>query len=238
MSELYPPTPNEPEPGGATPAPGGHPPSPDGPSGSSAAGGSGDYPPAAGQGDYPPAAGQGDYSTSGAPTEPLYTTPADIAPPPPQAGQGYLAAGSGRPAASMSGDQVKVAFQNANRLDLGIIGAGLLAFIFSLFPYYTSPTSIYSASAWHGFFGWFGVLLGLSGAVLVVLPLLGVRLGIPTRMAALGVFAAATLSTLLALFIDPAQGGKNVGRGFGFWATFVMVIVGTVLCVIRKDAVD
>jgi hypothetical protein len=146
----------------------------------------------------------------------------------------------------MSGDQVKVAFQNANRLDLGIIGAGLLAFIFSLFPYYTVSVKGLgglgggSTSAWHGFFGWFGVLLALAGAVLVALPLLGVRLGIPTRVAALGAFAAATLCTLLALFVDPANGGGlvDIGRGFGFWATFVMVIAGTVLCVMRKDAVD
>jgi hypothetical protein len=146
----------------------------------------------------------------------------------------------------MSGDQVKVAFQNANRLDLGIIGAGVLAFIFSLFPYYTvsvkgfGPLGGGSLSAWHGFFSWFGVLLALAGAVLVTLPLLGVRLGIPTRIAALGAFAAATLCTLLALFVDPAGGAGvlDFGRGFGYWATLLMVIAGTVLCVMRKDAND
>jgi hypothetical protein len=137
----------------------------------------------------------------------------------------------------MSGDQVKVAFQNSNRLDLAIMAAGLLALIFSVFPYYTRP-GIYSATAWHGFFGWFGVLLALVGAVLVALPLLGVRLGIPTRMTALALFAAATLSTLLALFVDPANAGADAGRGFGYWATLLCVVAGTVLCVMRKDAVD
>jgi hypothetical protein len=234
MSDPFPPsTPNEPQPGGATPAgtppPGAYPPATGGTGGGSSAGG---------PTPYPPAAGQGDYATSGAPTEPVYTNPADIPGPAPQAAPSAPAAGTGRPASSMTGDQVKTAFQNANRLDLGIMAAGLLAFIFSLFPYYTAPFGFYSGSAWHGFFGWFGVLLALAGAVLVALPLLGVRLGIPTRMAALGVFAAATLSTLLALFIDPAHVGGNLGRGFGFWATFVMVIAGLVLCVMRKDAVD
>jgi hypothetical protein len=166
--------------------------------------------------------------------------------PPPQAPPSAPAAGTGRPASSMSGDQVKVAFQNADRLDLGIMAAGLLAFIFSLFPYYTVSVKGLgglggSTSAWHGFFGWFGVLLALAGAVLVALPLLGVRLGIPTRLAALVAFAGATLCTLLALFVDPANSASglvDIGRGFGFWATFVMVITGLVLCVLRKDAVD
>jgi hypothetical protein len=241
MSDPFPPsTPDEPQPGGATPAgtppPGAYPPATGGTGGGSSTGG-----PA-----YPPAAGQGDYATSGAPTEPVYTNPADMPGPPPPAPYSAPAAGTGRPAGSMTGDQVKVAFQNANRLDLGIMAAGLLAFIFSLFPYYTVSVKGLgglgggSTSAWHGFFGWFGVLLALAGAVLVALPLLGVRLGIPTRLAALVAFAGATLCTLLALFVDPANGGGlvNIGRGFGFWATFVMVIAGLVLCVMRKDAVD
>jgi hypothetical protein len=242
MSDPFPPsTPDQPQPGGATPAgtpppPGAYPPPTGGTAGGSSTGG-----PA-----YPPAAGQGDYATSGAPTEPVYTDPVDMPGPPPPAPYSPPAAGTGRPGGSMTGDQVKVAFQNANRLDLGIMAAGLLAFIFSLFPYYTVSVKGLgglgggSTSAWHGFFGWFGVLLALAGAVLVALPLLGVRLGIPTRLAALVAFAGATLCTLLALFVDPANGGGlvNIGRGFGFWATFVMVIAGLVLCVMRKDAVD
>jgi hypothetical protein len=240
MSDPFPPsTPNEPPAGGATPA--GTPPPGAYPTGGSE-GGSSTARPAP----YPPAAGQGDYAASGAPTEPIYTNPADMPPPPPQAPPSRPTAGTGRPATSMSGDQVKVAFQNANRLDLGIMAAGLLAFILSLFSYYTVSVKGFgglgqgSLSVWHGFFGWFGVLLALGGAVLVALPLLGVRLGIPTRLAALAAFAAATLSTLIALFVDPASGGSvlDIGRGFGYWATLLCVVAGTVLCVTRKDAVD
>jgi hypothetical protein len=238
MSDAFPPPPpSEPESGGAST-----------PSGSSTPGG---YPPPGGtggpampgnEGGYPPASGPGDYSASAAPGgQPAYSNPSDIPAPPPQAAPPPRAANT-----SMSSDQMKVAFQNANRLDLGIIAAGILAFIFSLFPYYTVSVKGLgglgggSLSAWHGFFGWFAVLLALAGAVIVVLPLLGVRLGIPTRLAALGAFAVATLFTLLALFVDPANGGGlvNIGRGFGFWATFVMIIAGLVLCVMRKDAVD
>jgi hypothetical protein len=142
------------------------------------------------------------------------------------------------------GDQVTAAFRSANRLDLAILATGLLALVFSVFPYYTVDVKVLkglsggSLSAWHGFFGWFGVLLALAGALLVALPLLGVRLGIPTRSAALAAFAAGTVCTLLALFVDPAHDGAlvNIGRGFGYWATLVVVIAGTVLCVVRKDA--
>jgi hypothetical protein len=252
MSNAFPPPPpSEPEPDGAsTPTgsstPEGYPP-PSGTGGSAIPGDEGGYPPPSGtggsaipgdEGGYPPAGGAGDYSAPPPTGQPTYSSPA----PPPQS------APASRPAnASMTGDQMKVAFQNANRLDLGIIAAGVLAFIFSLFSYYTisyqalgiSGLGNGSTSAWHGFLGWFAVLLALAGAVIVALPLLGVRLAIPTRLVALGAFAAATLFTLLALFVDPGNGGgANIGRGFGYWATFVMIIAGLVLCVMRKDAVD
>lgn len=238
MSNAFPPPPpSEPEPDGtSTPTgssnPEGYP--PPGGTGGTALPGS--------EGGYPPAGGTGGYSTPPAPTgQPTYSDPAGIPGPPPQAAPPSRSAN-----ASMTGDQMKVAFQNANRLDLGIMGAGVLAFIFSLFPYYTVSVNGFgglgggSTSAWHGFFGWFAVLLALAGAVVVALPLLGVRLAIPTRLIALGAFAVATLFTLLALFIDPTSTGGlvNIGRGFGYWATFVMVIVGLVLSVMRKDAVD
>src|SRR4051812_21258518 len=51
-------------------------------------------------------------------------------------------------------------------LDWGIIAAGLIAFIFSLFQFYKYTLSVAgvgraseSVSAWHGFFGWFGALV-------------------------------------------------------------------------------
>jgi hypothetical protein len=243
MSNAFPPPPpSEPEPDGAsTPTgsstPEGYPP-PTGTGGSAMPGDEGGYPPVGGTGDYsaPPPTGQ-----------PAYSNPADDPAPPAYSAPPPQAAPASRPAnASMTGDQMKVAFQNANRLDLGIIAAGVLAFIFSLFPYYTfnykglGGIGGGSISAWHGFFGWFAVLLALAAAVLLTLPLLGVRLAIPTRLAALGAFAVATLFTLLALFVDPANGGGvvDIGRGFGYWATFIMVIAGLVLCVMRKDAVD
>ncbi len=154
----------------------------------------------------------------------------------------------------MTGDQMKGALQNAHKYDLGIIAAGLLAFIFSFFPYYTASVSGLgfdysdSASAWEGFFGWFGVLLGLVGAVILVLSLLRITLPVPTRLTVLGLFAGALLCTVIAFFVfpggDACQGVQecedaiNLGRGFGFWAVLVMIVAGLALSVMRKDATD
>jgi hypothetical protein len=164
---------------------------------------------------------------------------------------------------SMSGDQVKSAFQSANPLDLGIIGAGVLAFFFSLFAFYTVSSNLGSIigvsgisgfndsdnrSAWHGFFGWFAVVLALTGAALVVLHLLRARLPVPTRLASLGAFALATVCMLLALLIIPGKLDCNgnsacekaisYGHGFGYWATFIVILLGLVLCVLRRNARD
>jgi hypothetical protein len=247
MSDPFPPPePTEPEPGGASAA--GSSPPPDPYQGAGTAGGGSSTP--AGEPGYPPPAAQDDpWAISGAQGgsgtpggQPQYTNPAQSAGPP-SAQQPSKAPPSWNTTSSMSGNDVQTAFKNANRMDLGIIAAGVLAFFFSLFSYYTvsvKGVNIGSSSGWHGFFSWFGVLLALAGAVLMVLPLLGVRLGIPTRLAALIAFAAATFCTLLALVVDPGIGGGfvDVGRGFGYWATLVMVIAGLVLCVMRKDAVD
>jgi len=86
----------------------------------------------------------------------------------------------------MSGTQAKSAMQNAHKFDLGIIACGLLAFVFSMFPFYSAevktsggPTGFDlgdygggSWSAWHGFFGWFAALLALAVAILLALKLL------------------------------------------------------------------
>src|SRR3954463_9531566 len=86
-------------------------------------------------------------------------------PPPPPPGQWGPPPGGGYPAPQGGFDPKTV-----NSLDWGIIGAGVLAFIFSLFDYYTIEVSFGgfsssgSASAWHGFFGWVAALLAVGGA--------------------------------------------------------------------------
>ncbi len=256
MSDAAPPPPQpQPEPGGATPAgssgqpmPGGQPPPP--PDQSVSGGQPLSSDPAESGGQPPPA----DPSTwSG---QPAPGTPSTWSGEPPREGQPVQ---SGSPNISMSGDQVKRAVQSAHTYDLGIMAAGLLAFLFSLFPFYSYGLNLggltggisgleqsTSVTAWHGFFGWFGVLLALAGAVVVALSVFGMRLGIPTRLAALGAFAAATLCLLLALFVIPGkadcqgisacEGAVSYGHSFGYWATLLVVIGGLVLCVLRREA--
>lgn len=184
--------------------------------------------------------------------QPAATGPGSSAPPPSQPTSGQP---TSRGPSGMSGDQMKTTLQNAHKYDLGIIGAGVLTFIFSLLPYYTVSVSggpglnfSESGSAWHGFFGWFATLLALAAAVVIVLHLLGVTLPVPTRMTVLGLFAAALLCTIIAFFVFPGspdcQGIKecedalDLGRGIGYWLSLLAIIGGLALSVMRKDARD
>jgi hypothetical protein len=196
---------------------------------------------------YPPA--QGDYA---APPAGYGQTPVD------PAAAGYSSA---TPAASgargfggfdpknLQGFDPKT----VSPLDWGIIAAGVVAFIFSLFAFYTYSVSVSIAglsstsgsvswSAWHGFFGWFGVLLALVAAILLAAQLIArVTMPFPVRTVVLALFALATLCELLALFVVPGNTGGsglfgvhvNKGHGFGYWITLIAVIVGTALAAKR-----
>jgi hypothetical protein len=132
-----------------------------------------------------------------------------------------------------------IAFDPAalHRFDWAILGAGLLAMLFSFFDYYTFSASdgIYSASAsasaWHGFFGWFGALCAFAAAGVLLVQLLGrLPANLPGRLLTLGGFALATLCVLLAFVIHPGTGyvgaGFHAGHGFSYWVSLIVVIVG------------
>ncbi len=150
---------------------------------------------------------------------------------------------------------MKAAIQGAHKYDLGIVIAGVLIFLISLFPgYYTVEVSgglgfsgSDSVSAWHGFFGWFGALLALAAAVLVALPLFNVRLQFPIRTAVLALFGAATLCLLIAFFVIPGGDCQGIqacedaidfGHGFSYWLSLLLVLGGLALSFMRKDAND
>ena len=138
-----------------------------------------------------------------------------------------------------------------NPLDWAIIAVGVLAFIFSTFDYYKVTVSLSgfgsrsaTASAWHGFFGWFAALLALVGAALVALAVFqpNIKLPIATRFAALIAFAVASLCVILAIFIIPGASGGNFGgvkvdkgHGFAFWIDLLLILGGTVLCLMRAQ---
>jgi hypothetical protein len=149
----------------------------------------------------------------------------------------------------MTADQFKSAVQGANQFDLGIIAAGVLAFLLSFFPYYTASFGGFSdsESAWHGFFGWFAALVALAVAVLLALRMFGTNVLDPamTRLASLAGFGVSLICVILAFFVTPGIGGCgsfcdgiDFGRGFGFWASAIVIIGGTVLAFLRKDATD
>ncbi len=130
-----------------------------------------------------------------------------------------------------------------NVYDLAIIACGVLAFIGSLLPFYTVHFLGASGSetAWHGFWGWFACLIALAAAVLLVLPYLGVRLTIPLRLVTLVMFVIALICDIIAGLTwpgAPAGSGDATGHGFGYWLSLIVIIVGTALAFLRKDATD
>jgi hypothetical protein len=137
-----------------------------------------------------------------------------------------------------------------NPLDWAILAIGLLTFIFSTFSYYKVTVSFggasqsATASAWHGFFGWFAVLLALVGAGLVAVAVFqpAVKLPIAPRLASLFAFALASLSVILAIFIIPGSSGGSFGdfkvdkgHGFAFWIDLILILGGTVLTLMRAQ---
>jgi hypothetical protein len=183
------------------------------------------------------------------PSEPLGegSPPPDSSATPPPAAPAH----AGGPQSGLGG--TTSALQDSNPLDLGMVAAGVIAFIASMLPYYTASVSAGGfsasghASAWHGFFGWFAALVALATAVLVALPLFKVNVSLPLSIAqtALIGFGVALVCTLLALFIFPGGASCSdvnglgitihcdTGRGFGYWLMLLAVIAGTVLAFLR-----
>ncbi len=128
----------------------------------------------------------------------------------------------------------------------------ILALIFSFMSFYTAKvtasfggqTASQSGheSAWHGFFGWFAVLLALVAAALVALELFApqVKLPIATRLAALAALALSVLFMIIALFVTPGTADNvpsgykvDYGRGFGYWLTLILIVAAAVVTFLR-----
>ena len=147
-----------------------------------------------------------------------------------------------------------------DKLDLATVAVGLLALLASFLPYYTMSFDGFdglgggvseSASAWHGFFGWFGAVCALAAAALLAAHLLGVTLPVPVRLVVLALFGLALVCTLLALFVYPGESCEdamgslmgdgiceslNEGRGFGYWLALLATAGGTALAAMRRRA--
>jgi hypothetical protein len=162
-------------------------------------------------------------------------------PPPPPPGQWGPppGGGAGRPVFDP---------KNVNPLDWGILAAGFLIFIFSFTSYYSASAGgvTVNESAWHGFFGWFAMLLALAGSVVVALELFmpQMKMPWPNRLVGLALYAVATLCVILALFIVPSRfcyggvcgdvpGSVDKGHGFGYWISLILIIAGLVMSLMR-----
>ncbi len=230
MTFQPPPPPPPPEESGGQPPQGPPPGAPpqSGAYGPPPQGGYGAPPPQGGYGAPPPQGGYGSPPPQGG-----YGAPpaqGQWGPPP---GQPY-----GPPSGGGSFDPKSV-----NPLDWGILGAGALAFLFSFVSYYTYSyrgTDLGSLNAWHGFFGWFAMLLALIGSAAVAAEIFAphVKLPFPNRLIALGAYALATLCVLLALVVVPGAGdffnnSVDEGHGFGYWVSVIVIIAGAVLSFLR-----
>lgn len=165
---------------------------------------------------------------------------------------------SATPGATSANDAVAT-LKGADRLDLATIGAGVLVLLASFMPYYTMSYDLGafggetsdSASAWHGFFGWFAVLCAVAAAGILAAHVLGVALPFPVRLVVLALFGVALLCTVVAMFVYPGEscedvlgafGGEAVckgldeGRGFGYWLALLSTIAGTALAAMRRSA--
>lgn len=188
----------------------------------------------------------------------------------PPSGGGY---GGGYGSAPSGGSSPKRSFdpKSVNPLDWALLALPVLALIFSFFQYYSyEPKGELKQacgesgvpgnfkdfcsggegdSAWHGFFGWFGIVLALIGAGLVALAIFAphIKLPVPARLAALGAFGLALISTLLALVVVPewsiaSEGGASGsdydkfvddGHGFSYWIVLLLILATAVLCFLR-----
>ena len=123
--------------------------------------------------------------------------------------------------------------------DWGILAAGFLAFIFSLFSYYTASFAGISASesAWHGFFGWFAALVALLSAGLLAVHLFAptAKLPVPVRLTVLIGFAVAALCVILAGLIDAESLPSQIssGRGAGYYLSLIVILAGGVVSFLR-----
>lgn len=126
-----------------------------------------------------------------------------------------------------------------NPYDWAILGIGVLLFIFSFFSYYTFSFGPYSTSTsgWHfssgSAPGWFGFAVGFLSAAVVAVALFVPTITLPASgyLIATAGFALSFLLYLIGFFTL----NDLLGHGFSYWLSFILVIVGAVLSLMRAQ---
>ncbi len=145
----------------------------------------------------------------------------------------------GGTAATAGGTVQRVQSRRGQPVRLGNPRRWFLAFIFSLFSYYTASFAGISASesAWHGFFGWFAALLALLSAGLLAVHIFApaTKLPVPVQLTVLVGFAVAALCVILAGLIDAESLPSQVssGRGAGYYLSLIVILAGGVVSFLR-----
>jgi len=110
-----------------------------------------------------------------------------------------------------------------------VMGGGVLAFIASFVPYYSYNIGLFginigtvSVNAWHGFFGWFGMLLVLAAAVIVALSVFTDFKSPMVPMITLIGAGAGFVCILLAMFVG--FGGAGSYRNVGYWLSLLAAV--------------
>jgi hypothetical protein len=127
--------------------------------------------------------------------------------------------------------------------DLAIMAMGVLGFLLSFAGFYKYSVKVTAGgagvsfgasgtvSAWHGFFGWFGVLAGLAAALILAADLIAkIPLPFNVRLVTFAAAAVAAVCLLLALVVVP--GNTGVASGFGIkidkghgWAYWIVLLM-------------
>jgi hypothetical protein len=170
--------------------------------------------------------------TSVPPEPPAGSEPSDTPPAPPAQ---QWSAPPAQPASGGGGFNPAT----VNPMDWGVLAAGLLAFIFSFVSYYTYSVGPLSGdeNAWHGFFGWFAMLVALLASALLAVHLFApqLQLPVPVRMTVLGGYVVAALCVILAGLINARSvpAGIDAGRGAGYYLSLIVILAGAVLSFLR-----
>lgn len=119
-------------------------------------------------------------------------------------------------------------FKGADPLDLAVVGAGVLAFVFSMFDWFSFSIPSYSvsgytvgggsvsASAYHGFWSPVGVWLLIGAGVVMALKI--VKIAVPNQEMLVTVLAVAGA---LFVFIAMFQYGGAGDKGFSYWIVLI-----------------